>query len=88
MTETKRSRFRSLPCLGSLRCHRDLLHAAGRISCIGLISPLQARRANPEKNPIVRRGLKEEVNALFPKGAGNEVILNVAAALAQKELES
>ena len=23
--------------------------------------PLQARRANPEKNPIVRRGLKEEV---------------------------
>ena len=50
--------------------------------------PLQARRANPEKNPIVRRGLKEEVNALFPKGADNEVILNVAAALAQKELES
>jgi len=59
---------------GSLRCHRDLLHAAGK--------------ANPEKNPIVRRGLKEEVNALFPKGADNEVILNVAAALAQKGLES
>ena len=44
---------------------------------------------SPAKAPSskVCRGLKEEVKALFPNGADIEVILNVAEALAQKELE-
>ena len=45
---------------------------------------------SPAKAPSskVCRGLKEEVKALFPNGADIEVILNVAEALAQKELET
>lgn len=45
--------------------------------------------SSPAKAPSskVCRGLKEEVKALFPNGADIEVILNVAEALAQKELE-
>jgi len=87
MTETKRSRFRSLPCLAACGVIVTSYMLQAESLVLTRFQPLQACRANPENNPTVCRGLKEEVKALFPNGADIEVILNVAEALAQKELE-
>jgi len=88
MTETKRSRFRSLPCLAACGVIVTSYMLQEESLVLTRFQPLQACRASPENNPTVCRGLKEEVKALFPNGADIEVILNVAEALAQKELET